>query len=396
MTDKKDTTGDTKSEKKPRTEHISPDGKWRSFPQVSNLLQYVSTGMYYGRLKVEGKLVRQKLNTNSFTTAKLKLADFLKKHLTPVPEVGTLGVGIRQYLRAIRDRHDIADSTRKYYRDCVRVLMASWPNLRRTRADRIKVEQCRTWAKHLSEQKDANYFNNVLSAFKNILLFSGVASEANPLKSIKRLGSHDEPPALPERDQFQTILHHMETSGAGQAQHCADLARFLAFSGQRVGVARNITWVDVHLNEQTKEGYIAFRKKKSRKGQSIILTNNVPIIPDMAELLIRLRKANPAPQDRVVKVFECQKSLDRASKLAGAARITHHDLRHLFASAVIEGGVDIPTLSRWLGHSDGGALAMKVYGHLRHAHSAAMAQKVTFKTKTQAPAPTACEATYEI
>jgi hypothetical protein len=36
--------------------------------------------------------------------------------------------------------------------------------------------------------------------------------------------------------------------------------------------------------------------------------------------------------------------------------------------------------SRWLGHRDGGALAMKVYGHLRDQHSSEMAQKVTFKT----------------
>jgi hypothetical protein len=40
--------------------------------------------------------------------------------------------------------------------------------------------------------------------------------------------------------------------------------------------------------------------------------------------------------------------------------------------------VDIPTVSRWLGHVDGGALAMKVYGHLRRAHSQDMAAKVTF------------------
>jgi hypothetical protein len=40
--------------------------------------------------------------------------------------------------------------------------------------------------------------------------------------------------------------------------------------------------------------------------------------------------------------------------------------------------VDIPTLSRWLGHSDGGALAMRVYGHLRKDHSNAMAEKVIF------------------
>jgi hypothetical protein len=45
---------------------------------------------------------------------------------------------------------------------------------------------------------------------------------------------------------------------------------------------------------------------------------------------------------------------------------------------VIESGVDIPTLSRWLGHKDGGALAMKTYGHLRDEHSVEMARKVTF------------------
>ena len=34
--------------------------------------------------------------------------------------------------------------------------------------------------------------------------------------------------------------------------------------------------------------------------------------------------------------------------------------------------------SPWLGHKNGGALAMKTYGHLRNEHSQAMAQKVKF------------------
>jgi integrase len=59
-------------------------------------------------------------------------------------------------------------------------------------------------------------------------------------------------------------------------------------------------------------------------------------------------------------------------------RITHHDLRHLFATRCIEAGVDIPTVSRWLGHQDGGALCMKTYGHLRDEHSKTEALKVTF------------------
>src|SRR6202040_363387 len=80
----------------------------------------------------------------------------------------------------------------------------------------------------------------------------------------------------------------------------------------------------------------------------------------------------------IMSVESCEKSLTRACKEVGAHRLTHHDLRHYFATKCIESGVDIPTVSRWLGHKDGGALAMRTYGHLRDEHSATMAQKVTF------------------
>ena len=42
------------------------------------------------------------------------------------------------------------------------------------------------------------------------------------------------------------------------------------------------------------------------------------------------------------------------------------------------GGADIPTVAVWVGHKDGGAVAMKTYGHLRREHSAAQALKVSF------------------
>jgi integrase len=97
-----------------------------------------------------------------------------------------------------------------------------------------------------------------------------------------------------------------------------------------------------------------------------------------------MRNERPSePLDRkVFEVGECQKALDRACKKVGVDRITHHDLRHLFATICIESGVDIPTVSRWLGHKDGGALAMKTYGHLRREHSIAQAQRVTFAPVT--------------
>jgi integrase len=106
----------------------------------------------------------------------------------------------------------------------------------------------------------------------------------------------------------------------------------------------------------------------------------VPLIPDARALFERMRIERPSDplETKVFRVGECQKSLDRAAKIVGMVRITHHDLRHLFATRCIESGVDVPTVSRWLGHKDGGALLMKTYGHLRREHSIAQAQKVNF------------------
>jgi integrase len=104
------------------------------------------------------------------------------------------------------------------------------------------------------------------------------------------------------------------------------------------------------------------------------------MISEMRQLLERLKQAAGMtdPDTKVMKVRECQLAMNTATAKLGLPHLTHHDLRHLFATRCIESGVDIPTVSRWLGHKDGGALAMKVYGHLRDQHSAAMASKVSF------------------
>jgi len=74
---------------------------------------------------------------------------------------------------------------------------------------------------------------------------------------------------------------------------------------------------------------------------------------------------NPAPTDRILRIDSAKKSLATACEQLGFARFSHHDFRHFYATTCIESGVDIPTVSRWLGHSDGGALAMRVYGQLQ-------------------------------
>jgi integrase len=156
---------------------------------------------------------------------------------------------------------------------------------------------------------------------------------------------------------------------------------FLAYSGCRKGEAARVNGRDCDFEKG--EISVLGDPATGTKNWEI---RRVPMIPDMRRLLQRLqteRGETEFASKPVMLVHECQGAIDTACTKLGIVRITHHDLRHLFATRCIESGVDIPTVSRWLGHKDGGALAMKVYGHLRDSHSTAMAQKVRFLESEQ-------------
>jgi integrase len=183
---------------------------------------------------------------------------------------------------------------------------------------------------------------------------------------------------LPEGGQFEKFIAEVGRPVNGFAKPAAELVQFLAFSGMRIGEAKFVTWADCDFNRN--KITIRGNPETGLKSRNVGDFRIIPMISDMISLLKRMRAERPdeKPDSPVMRVWECQKSIDRASKLLGMKRITHHDLRHFFATRCIESGVDIPTVSRWLGHKDGGALAMKTYGHLRDSHSDEMGKKVKF------------------
>jgi len=108
----------------------------------------------------------------------------------------------------------------------------------------------------------------------------------------------------------------------------------------------------------------------------------IPMSGELRGFLERLKaEKNPKPEDPIIPISSARKCLETACRKLGFSTYTHHDFRHFFATTCIESGVDVPTVSRWLGHCDGGALAMKRYGHLRQEHSLAMSKKVHFEAK---------------
>jgi len=197
----------------------------------------------------------------------------------------------------------------------------------------------------------------------------------NPAAKLERVPIRQKQLTLPGRDQFLALVEAIRTAAAWCSRDCADFVEGLAVTGCRKGEASQIEWRDVDLEA----GEIVVRGD-AETGTKNWTVRRVPMIREARALFERMRSQRSG-EPAGVKVFlvnEAQKAIDAACKKLRIARITHHDLRHLFATICIESGVDIPTVSRWLGHKDGGALAMKTYGHLRREHSIAQAQRVSF------------------
>jgi len=373
------------SEHTKRSEHLSKDGKWRSFPKVPNLLQYVSNGNYYGRIKIDGKIIRESLQTRVWTTAKMRLVDFEKKirEVRPQIDVPTFGEVVELYKQDLANKPTIKIATREYRLRCLNKINKTWPDLSTLSFNEISSEACKDWGARLNKQIASHYYNNVIGTLVQVIDFgvklyrrNGGALIENPARELDRVRVKQKNLHLPEPSQFKLLLGNLRLHSGGWGPRVADLIEFLAYSGMRVhSEAIWVKWEDVDW--QKKEILVRGNPETGTKNGEM---RRVPVIPDMEQLLMRLKdKLGSEPcSGAILKVGKCNEALARACKEIGIQKLTHHDMRHLFATRCIESGVDIPTVAKWLGHKDGGALAMKTYGHLRNEHSRAMAEKVKF------------------
>ena len=348
-----------------------------------NLIKHQQSGNYYARTFAGGKEIWKSLKTSHRSVAEARLAEFIKDHRKRLGNGGensakmTFEQAAKIHLQNLDNNPRLKPRTQDYWRQRLVALTKSWERLNATEVRKITQSGCKQWAgKYASKASPTNY-NNTIALLRQILscaVDAGVIY-ANAAAALKRVTIRSKEIVLPSTDKFNALIAEMRNGHGRDSINCADFASGLAFTGCRISEAREIAWRDVDFDA----GEIAVRGDADTGTKNWEL-RRVPLIPDARELFERMRgdRSGESLDARVFRVGECQKSLDRACKKVGADRITHHDLRHLFATRCIESGVDIPTVSRWLGHKDGGALAMKTYGHLRREHSIAQAQRVTF------------------
>jgi len=245
----------------------------------------------------------------------------------------------------------------------------------------ITAAHCKAWKTQRGDRLVPQTFAHELSALKRTFEYAieqGVLYR-NPARHIKRrciLSTR--PKHIPTRHQFTELVAAIRQSdGRAESQEAArdgaDMVELLAFSGMRKGEAGQVKWHHVDFERgllMVPDGENRTKNYEKRK---------VPLSAALRELLTRLRdERKPSPSDNVSRIADPKKCLATTCRKMGLPYFTPHRFRDFFATTCIEQGVDVPTVARWLGHKDGGALLKKTYAHLRQEHSLQAMAKVIF------------------
>jgi integrase len=357
---------------------------------AENLYRLESSGGYYALVKRGGKQFRRSLKTKD-----RKLADRRLKEIKG--QIGCLSLSddakldfeavANRWLESVK--HTLAAGTIEQRK--IRIKNVT-PYFKSIPLRNITPFHCERWAIDRGAKLATQTFVHELESIRNVFKYAqqhGLVL-SNPATTIKRPKVTFTKVVIPSREQFTRLVAQVRLSdGRADSQRKskdgADLIEFLAYSGARIGEARLAVWGDAKFEDNM----IWIHGTKSDNSDRLI-----PMTAALRDFLLRLKgDSNPLPGDRIAKVNSAKKCLATACAKLGFPKFSHHDFRHFFATTCIESGVDIPTISRWLGHSDGGALAMRVYGHLQVEHSLAMGKRVSFDKPTNIiPLPKPAEA----
>jgi integrase len=349
------------------------------------------SGMLYARFYAGGKEKWQSLRTPLIEVARERLRIMSPEiragaQAKAAGKLGRMTVGdcVRLLVERLEDGRSLSSKARhgsvkrvkpssiRYRKQTLQALLRSWEGLEAMDARAITVSQCERWAREFAKTFSPTRYNNTLSTLRFVLdeAVRAGAILRNPAYEIARESVRGKKLTLPSSEQFKAFIAAIRGAGGRFSADCADFVEGLAYTGARKTELNNVLWGDVDLHN----GTILLRVTKNGDARTI------PMLAAFRRLVegILSRRGELQKDQPLFAVREAQRAMDNAARQVGMERITHHDLRHLFATRCIESGVDVPTVARWLGHRDGGALAMRTYGHLREEHSRAAAAKVTF------------------
>jgi integrase len=329
-------------------------------------------GNYYASAKVAGKVIRRSLDTDDFNTAKNRLPAILEemRGAKNARAAGTLGAAIKA--EAERADPAIKSRTRRYYQEtggALERIAATLPdNPLDKNISRVTLADLRALMDKYASAFSPTRYNGCLALIRRTYERAVESGHVgiNIALSLKRVKARKRKHDLPTAKDFAKIVADILAQRKSHSRAVAMAVEFLAYTGLRISEAVALQWRDI------KKDHIVTRTAKNDD------IRQVPLIPAAKALIARMKAAGIPTEadDPVLLIKRPREALGGACERLGIPHMRVHDLRHIFATRCIEAGVDVPTLAAWLGHKDGGVLAMQVYGHLCIKHSTAMAGKV--------------------
>lgn len=344
---------------------------------ADNLFREESTEIYYLIVKLNGKQIRRSLKTSDRELAKRRLAIALAEVGRVNGEDCPLMELAGRYLASVaHQKGKTIDRKKAALVQIQKLLPVTVRGVTPTRLEE--------WKRRREKQVGPRTFNIERITLAQVMKYAvkcGIVAR-NPVLDLPRLVERKKAVVAPTREGFSKVIAEMRKSE--KAQRAANMCELMAYSGTRLGEATNICWRDVDFE----------RKTLTITGGTYGTKNHadrvMPMFAPLEDLLRRILASWPIeakPDDKVLQTTSADKAIFRACRDTGVDEFTHHELRHFFAVNCKEAGVDFPTLGYWLGHSDGGLLASRTYGHLRNEHSLSQAAKITFSASTPSPRP---------
>ena len=351
----------------------SLQSKVGAFQKVGECLyRYSSNGVYYARIRVDGKEIKRALETTDRAIANRELARFKNEQRQIDRSQGklTLAQLCDRYVKTVQHQKP---RTIERKTCIVGRIKREWPTgSKLTQIAKIKPSDVDLWL--VSVSRRANRFGSAsrnlhISCIKEVLALAVrdriiPASPATHLRSAKR----EKPIRLtPTFEQFKAIIADVRAQVFNaDAQDSADFLEFLGLAGLGQAEAGSLTRSDVDLEA----GRIITFRHKTSTGFAI------PIFPQVRSLLERLCKGK-SNGHRLFRISDAKKALAGACRRLQMPPFSPRSLRRMFITRAIERGVDVKVVAEWQGHRDGGQLILSTYSHLRPVHSQRMAQLMT-------------------
>lgn len=338
---------------------------------AENIVRHRS-GKYYLNAKVRGRKIRQSLGTENLQVAKIKrdelLAEMRAMEASAAADVKTVREGIEVIRKRLAAEPGKKPNTRKFHNAILDSLVRTLPVEKSIK--RLSKDDLRAWWSTFCESYSPTRSNAALGMVRKLCELAREAGVRvdDPSLGLKRqrvkASAVDD---LPDRQVISSVIASVRAQKARHSEEVGNMLEFIAWSGLRPpSEVAGLRWEDI--------GKDRIRVTGGKEGTKNHEVRYVPISAPLRKLLGRMRykgAAGPVFSIRIVK-----RALDAACDRLKVPRMRVYDLRHVFATHAIESGVDIPTVSRWLGHKDGGALAMRTYGHVRDDHSLAQVKKL--------------------